>query len=247
MDRQAAHERLTLRLAGLLARRAPVLSEAHACPYLSGRSARQAFVLPRPLEPGLYHALMDLNLRRVGPVFYGTACDGCDECRMLRVPVAEFRPTRSQRRCLARNEDVEATRGAPVPNDEKLALYRRYLAARHDGQMDGSAAEFESFLCSSPLDTVEIVYRVGGRLLAVGIADREPLALSAVYCYFDPQQARRSPGVLNVLRLIEEARASGRAYLYLGFHVRGSRAMEYKASFRPCEIRQPDGRWARLD
>jgi len=245
MDPQAAHQRLTARLAELLAGRAPVLGDAHGCPYLPGRTARQAFVMPRPLEPGLYHALMDLNLRRVGPLFYGTACDGCSECRMLRVPVAEFRPTRSQRRCLTRNRDVEVALGAPEPSEEKLALYRRYLAARHDGQMDGSAGEFETFLYSSPLDSVELVYRVGGRLLAVGIADREPLALSAVYCYFDPDQEHRSPGVLNVLRLIREARAGGRSYLYLGFHVRGSRAMEYKAGYRPCEIRQPDGRWAR--
>ncbi|MGE0453937.1 MAG: arginyltransferase [Vicinamibacteria bacterium] len=245
MDPLAAHEGLIARLAELLARRAPVLSEAHACPYLAGRTARQAFVLPKPLEPGLYHALMDLNMRRVGPVFYGTACDGCDQCRMLRLPVAEFRPTRAQRRCLARNRDVAITLGMPEPSDEKLALYRRYLAARHDGQMDGSTAEFESFLYSSPLATLELVYRVGGRLLAVGIADREPLALSAVYCYFDPEQERRSPGVLNVLRMIEEARIGGQPFLYLGFHVRGSRAMEYKACYRPCEIRQPDGRWLR--
>jgi len=40
--------------------------------------------------------------------------------------------------------------------------------------------------------------------------DVEPLALSAVYCYYDPDEARRAPGKLNVLRLIEHAHESGR-------------------------------------
>jgi leucyl-tRNA---protein transferase len=201
-------------------------------------------VVPSPLVPGVYHALMDLNFRRLGPVFYRPACESCDECRAIRIPVREFRPSRAQRRCLRRNADLTVEVGPASPDEEKASLYRRYLEERHDGQMEGSPEELR-FLGLSPIETVELRYRLGDRLLAVGLADREPEALSAVYCYFDPRASGRSLGVFNVLRMVEECRLHGVPYLYLGLFVRGSAKMSYKAGFRPCEILSPDGSWRR--
>jgi arginine-tRNA-protein transferase len=240
-----SHEERTQLLARAIAAHSPLPGEGFRCPYLSGRQARHLTLLPEPLEPGVYHALMDLNFRRLGPVFYRPQCQGCDECRMIRVPVADFRPSRAQRRCHRRNADVSAQVGRPRASQEKHALYRRYLAGRHDGQMDGSPLEFRGFLYASEVETVEVVYRADGRLLGVALVDVEPLALSAVYCFFDPAQARRSPGVFNVLWLIEECRRRGVPYLYLGYYVRDSPKMSYKAAYRPCEILGGDGRWTR--
>ena len=45
--------------------------------------------MPSPFFPGVYHALMDLNFRRLGPVFYRTRCEGCDQCRMLRIRIGD--------------------------------------------------------------------------------------------------------------------------------------------------------------
>lgn len=224
----------------------PEPGAAFHCPYLPGREARQLTVLPRPLLPGSYHALMDLNFRRLGRVFYRPACDACAECRILRLPVGEQRLTRSQRRCQLRNRDVTVGLGRPQASEEKWALYRRYLEARHDGAMDGSWEEFSSFLYSSTIETREVTYRIGARLLAVCLVDCEPLAWSAVYCYFDPDEARRSPGVFNVLTLIEACRVRGVPWLYLGYYVPGSRAMRYKAGFAPSEVLHPSGRFERL-
>ena len=88
--------------------------------------------------------------------------------------------------------------GRPEPTDEKFDVYRRYLQQRHDGQMSGSREEFVDFLHDALPFTEEVVFRVGGRLLGAGIFDTTPEALSAVYFYFDPQLAARSPGVFNV-------------------------------------------------
>jgi leucyl-tRNA---protein transferase len=244
MDPKAVHAELTRRLRAALEKVGPAPQETFACPYLPGRSARRILVSV-PTVPGLYHAMMDVNFRRLGPIYYQPTCQGCSECRMLRVPTAEFRPSRAQRRCLARNRDVAVEIGEPEPTPEKHALYRRYLAARHDGQMDGSLEEFERFLYGSPLDSTEAVYRIGGRVAAVGIVDREPLAWSAVYCYFDPALPCRSLGVLNVLTLIEECRRNGVGHLYLGYYVRECGAMAYKAGYRPFELLGSDGRFRR--
>jgi len=243
---EAGQAGLTQFLARAIERRGLPLDGPFPCPYLPQRSARHLTVVPAPVFPGVYHALMDLNFRRLGAAFYRTGCEGCDQCRMLRVPVAEFRPSRAQRRCRARNTDVNAVLGSPSPAEEKLALYGRYLEARHDGQMDGSELELRALTAGSAVDTREIEYRVDGRLVAVGVADLEPKAMSAVYCYFDPAESRRSLGVFNVLWMIEECRRRGLPWLYLGYWVAGSPKMSYKAGYRPHEVLGPDGAWRRL-
>jgi len=243
---EATHAGLTQLLARALDRNHLPLDGPFPCPYLPGREARHLTVLPAPVFPGVYHALMDLNFRRLGPTFYRTGCECCAQCRMLRVPVAEFAPSRAQKRCRARNADVAVVVGPPAPGPEKADLYRRYLEARHDGQMDGSELELRALTAGSAVDTREIEYRVDGRLVAVGVADLEPHAMSAVYCYFEPAAARRSLGVFNVLWMIDECRRRGLPWLYLGYWVAGSPRMNYKANYRPCEALGADGRWARL-
>jgi arginyl-tRNA--protein-N-Asp/Glu arginylyltransferase len=222
---------------------APVPGAPFPCSYLPDRLARHQTLLATELPAGLYHALMDLNFRRLGDLVYRPVCDACTACRQIRVPVRDFRPSRAQRRCRARNADLVAATGVPVLTDEKADLYRRYLAARHDGQMDGSRDELERFLYGGSARTIETCYRLAGRLVAVGIADVEPQALSAVYCYFDPALPGRGLGVLNVLSLIDEARGRSVPWVYLGYFVAGSRTMAYKAGYRPCEALTPDGRW----
>ncbi len=215
----------------------------HRCPYLPGRQARNLTILPVPLLPGVYQALMALNFRRAGAAFYRPECEGCRECRATRVVVTAFRPSRAQRRCRASNRDVVVRIQEPVPTLEKHELYRRYLEARHDGQMDGSYREYLGFLYRSPITTLELQYRIGDKLLAVGIADLEPQAMSAVYCYFEPDQAGRSPGTLNVLTMIDECRRRGIEFLYLGYSVEACPQMRYKVRFRPCELLEADGEW----
>jgi arginine-tRNA-protein transferase len=238
-----SHAARTKELARILDREVLEPGEPFECPYLPDRQARHLTLVPRPLAPGLYHSFMDLNFRRMGPLFYRPQCDACRECRMLRVLVDPFQPSRSQRRCLARNVDLRVEAGPPQPTADKHDLYQRYLDGRHDGKMDGSAEEFHGFLYNSAIETLEVLYWRGDRLVGVGITDVEPEAMSAVYCYFDPQEADRSLGVFNVLWTIGECRRRGIQHLYLGYYVRDCRKMSYKADYRPCELLAADGRW----
>jgi leucyl-tRNA---protein transferase len=213
------------------------------CPYLPGRDSRLVALRPERLTPGLYRLFLDLNFRRLGPVVYRPACDGCRECRQLRVDVRRFRPSRAQRRCGKRNADVVAETGRPGATAEKHEVYRRYLEARHDGPMSGSWEEFRDFLHEAPPFAREVVFRAGERLLGAGIYDAGSEAFSAVYFYFDPDLSDRSPGTLNVLWLVGECQRLGVPWLYLGYHVAGSPSMAYKSGFRPHETLGDDGQW----
>jgi arginine-tRNA-protein transferase len=162
----------------------------------------------------------------------------------IRIPVARFAPRKSQRRCWRRNQDLVVTAAEPRATDEKFELYGRYLAQRHDGLMPDERASFEAFLYDSPVDTIEVCYRdTAERLLAVGICDVCAKSLSSVYLYFDPDESRRGLGTFAAMYEIELARQLGIPYYYMGYWIGGCRTMEYKASFRPCEVLHADGVW----
>lgn len=231
---------------------------AFPCPYLKGQEARFSGIdCDRPLPKGLYEALMQSNFRRNGTVIYRPVCAACDQCRMARIPVDGFAPNRSQRRCARTNADLVVTETRSGPSAEKHALYARYLKARHPAPprpaasavarpdedaggfkeaMDGSWDEFTTFLYSTCVETVDYEFRDGsGKLLGVSVVDVEPDSLSAVYCYFEPAEARRSLGVFNVMTLVDAARRRGLAHVYLGYWIRDARKMNYKSSFGGAE------------
>ena len=55
----------------------------------------------------------------------------------------------------------------------------------------------------------EMLYFDGDRPVAVALVDLLPRAVSAVYCYYEPELRARALGVYSVLRQIELARARG--------------------------------------
>ena len=224
-----------------------LLGTEHACSYLARRLARSVFVDPQlPLDAARYGTLLDLGFRRSGNYVYRPACSACQECRPVRVPVAEFTPDRSQRRCAKRNADLRLTLENGL-DGEHFALYRRYLQARHPGGgMDPDDRDaFHAFL-SSTWGSAEIIAArdARGRLLAGGVVDRVPQGLSAVYTWFDPAEAKRGLGTFMILAQVERARALRLPYLYLGYWVAGSRTMDYKRGFQPLEVLGANG-WER--
>lgn len=219
------------------------------CGYFPDRpSSTRAFAV-RQMPGELYHDFMDAGFRRSGQIIYQPVCRGCRLCVPLRVPVTGFQPSRSQRRVWRRNCDLQVEVGEPVPTEEKFELYRRYLAVRHtSGRMERTWSSFEEFLYSSPVETVECVYRdSSGRLIAAGICDVCSRSLSTVYLYFDPDDSRRSLGTWSALYEIELAQKLGIPYYYMGYWIAGCSAMEYKAEYRPCEYLDPDGVWRKKD
>ncbi len=217
----------------------------HDCPYLPDRKAQNAYILSTSLPPEEYQGLMDRGYRRSGLVVYRPICTGCRECVPIRIPVAEFTPSRSQRRILRRNSDVQVRLGAPTITEEKHRLFVAYLRDQHDGSMSEEMASFEEFLYFSPTDTLEMTYFIDDRLVAVGIVDVCPEALSSVYFFFDPDFGRRSLGIFGGLCEIEECRRRGLIYWYLGYYIRDCGRMNYKAQFRPFELLVSPGRWLR--
>jgi leucyl-tRNA---protein transferase len=226
-----------------------VVLPKHSCPYLAGRVAEDRAVWASSIPADIYQQFMDSGFRRSGRLVYQPTCRGCRECQSIRVPVAEFRPDKSQRRCRRSNGDLNVTHQSAVFTSEKYDLYSNYLREWHGKAEPDSAEALEAFLYDSPLEsTVEFEYRdASEKLIAVGISDVCPTSLSSVYFYFDPAQRKRGLGTFGALYEIAFAADHGLPYYYLGYWVKDCPAMTYKQSFRPNEILEPDGVWRRLN
>jgi arginine-tRNA-protein transferase len=223
------------------------------CGYLPDRLWSLEYEYATELTTGEYLGRMLAGWRRFGHTLFHPACPACTACRALRVPVATFRPDRSQRRARKANEGtVEQRIGAPAVSRARLALYDRYHA--HQAQAKGwpvhpakDAASYSDSFVQHPFAVEEWCFYLGRRLIGVGYVDVLPDpargGLSAIYFFYEPQERHRSPGVWNVLCLIDEAARRGLPYVYLGYYVQGCASMEYKARYLPNEIRGDDGQW----
>jgi arginine-tRNA-protein transferase len=222
----------------------PLGAHSHDCSYLPGRRATEEAWLVWQLSPAAYHELMDRGFRRSGNILYHTACEGCRKCVPIRVPVDDFKPSKSQRRVLNRNEDVDLYIHEPRLTREKHDVYRRYLQAQHAKSPQGEDIEsMKDFLYTSCVATVEICYRDRlGKLLGVSLCDVSRRSISSVYHFFDPDEGKRSMGVFSALKEIELCRDKKVPYYYLGYWIEGCTAMEYKNQYRPFEL-LIDGEW----
>ncbi|MBS0569225.1 MAG: arginyltransferase [Proteobacteria bacterium] len=221
----------------------------HPCGYFAERTAQNLVIDPAsPQLPQIYDSALARGYRRAGGHVYRPHCPGCRACIPARIPVAEFVPDRSQRRCLSRNRDLDLRVVRPGFNGECFDLYRRYLEARHkDGGMDDPATEdFERFLFTAWSPTRFLEFRLRERLLAVAVTDFTATSLSAVYTFFDPAEPARGLGTYAILRQLELARMHDLTQLYLGFWIARHPKMDYKARFHPLEVLEGES-WRRLN
>ncbi len=215
------------------------LTAEHKCGYLANRMASN--IVPDPdiaMSMTVYSQLLAQGYRRSGDFIYRPHCGSCQECRPCRIPVAQFSARRNQQRCLKLNQNLSLKLVKADYSDESFALYRSYLNARHEGgeMSNPEPADFKQFLYSEWSNTFFLEVRHDKRLLAVAVTDVTPSGLSAVYTYFDPNEAKRGLGNFCVLQQIQQAQRMQLEHLYMGYWINGCQKMKYKTNFQPIEI-----------
>jgi len=233
-------------------RRRPIfyLTAPARCPYLPERSERKVFThLPAQGAGELMEVLTVSGFRRSQNVAYRPACEGCQACISVRVPVAQFAPSARWRRVLRQNTDLERAACHADPTAEQWGLLSSYLRTRHaEGGMDTmDEDDYAAMLGDSVQRPVVFEYRLKtpdgspGRLVACALVDALQSGLSLIYSFFEPDEARRSLGSYMILDQIALARELELPHVYLGYWVRGSDKMDYKAAFTPLESLTPEG------
>lgn len=200
----------------------------------------------------LNDSLSKQGFRRSQNVLYRPSCADCAACLSARIRVADFQPSRSQRKTKSRNQGLRRDATSPWATEDQYALFRKYLDQRHaDGGMaDMDIFEFAAMIEETPVRSRLIEYSQSvdpeatreRALVAVCLTDVLEDGLSMVYSFYDPDLPRASLGTHIILDHIEIAREAGLPYVYLGYWVPGSVKMGYKAGFSALEIYK-GGRW----
>ncbi len=217
----------------------------YECSYLAHHQARSQVATPTHLiHADVYGELVASGFRRSGLYTYRPYCDGCKACIACRVDIERFKPKRYQQRAFKKHQDLEVKIGHLEFFQEHYDLYMSYQHDRHlHGGMDGDDQDqYKQFLLQSKVNSRLIEFRDGpdgekpGKLRIVSIIDVVQSGLSSVYTFFDTSHQSASYGTFAIMWQIEQTRKLQLPYLYLGYYIKESPKMSYKAQFEPLEV-----------
>ena len=232
------------------------LSGGSICSYFQDKISRtKAFIYPEKLNPLFVECLLREGFRRCGDLYYQTNCPSCNLCMSYRLPLERFSLTKSQKRVLQRNQDLTVTFSRPNITDEKKTMYLEYQYAQHFLKPSDNTKErffnpeqtlyimYEQMYRNTH-NSIEMELRLQHKLMGFIILDIAERSVSAVYSVYDPYEKRRSSGTAIILKSIEWAQKNNFQYYYLGYYIPGHKKMDYKARFKPAQIRdQKTGAW----
>jgi len=187
------------------------------------------------VKPSEMDVLWAGGWRHFGPYFfrYSLAPNNRRICRVtpLRIELAKFALSGSQKRVLARNRDLEVVIREAFIDSKKHELFGRHRK-RFKENVPNSIYDFMSKNPGSvPCPCEEICAFENGRLLAFSFLDIGTTATSAVYAAFEPEESKRSLGIFTMLCAIAHSQTLGRGYYYPGYAYQEPSMYDYKKRF----------------
>jgi arginyl-tRNA---protein transferase len=191
-------------------------------------------------------------------------CQTCCPQYTIRLKADQFQPSRSQRQVSKKINKILSTKSPETQSEftistevacfstERFLLFKKYQTSVHgDEPNDVTEKSFSRFLVETALvdggamcgpykcGTYHQLYRLDGRLVAVGVLDILPSGVSSVYLFYDPADKALSLGKYSALREIEFCRELGLDYYYMGFYIHTCAKMKYKGEYAPSELLCP--------
>ncbi len=213
----------------------------YECAYLPDKTVRMHYKHIERATQKYNTALIHRGWRRFGSYYFHPICNGCTECKSLRINVNEFKLSKSQKKSIKRNKNTEIIIQKPSLTQAHLDLYNKYHAFKH--QKDDwthrniSPREYkENFVEGAHEFGKEVLYMQDGEIIGVDLIDILDDGISSIYFYYNPDFPRLSLGIYSLLYQIELAKVLELEWIYLGYWVDGCKAFAYKSNFQPQEL-----------
>ncbi len=213
----------------------------YECAYLPNKLVRMHYKYVIKPNQTFATAVIQRGWRRFGRYYFHPVCQGCNECKSLRINVDDFTPSKSQKKAIKRNQATKVIIQTPTVTNHHLELYNKYhfFKQKKDGwrhkKINGKEY-FENFVDGASNFAREVLYFQDEKLIGVDLIDILDDGISSIYCYYDPDFSHLSIGTFSLLYQVALAKSMALSWIYLGYWVDGCKAFRYKTNFQPQEI-----------
>jgi arginine-tRNA-protein transferase len=163
----------------------------------------------------------------------------------LRIELKGFSLSKSQRRIVRKNHDLQIFIRPIKISDEKETLFERHKQRFKEGVPDSLEDFLSPDAANVPCEAKEICVYDNEKLLAASFFDVGERAISGVYAMFEPTENWRSLGIYTMLLEIEYACENHKNFYYQGYAYEGHSFYDYKKRFGNLEIYDWRGNWTR--
>jgi arginine-tRNA-protein transferase len=176
--------------------------------------------------------------RRFGKMYFRPLCEGCDECKSIKIDVKNFKFSKSQRRVLKKAKSIKIYIQRPSTSKEHLELfdkYHSYMKEKKGWEYSGVDAEnyYSSFVDAHHDFGYEILYYDENKLIGVDLIDILKDGISSIYFYYDPKYSGYSLGKFSLYNQIQYAKNANMSWIYLGYYVKDCSSLSYKSHYKP--------------
>ena len=202
------------------------------------------------ITPAQYDMLLADGWRHFGTHFFrynlGIYEEDIRRVLPLRIRLADFRFSKSQRRILKRNDDLGVQIQPINITDETHKLFEKHKSRFKSG-VPNSIYDFLSIdAANEPTDGLDVSVRRDDKLLATSFFNFGERSVSSIYCIFDPDEISRGLGIFTMLKEIEYAIENRKAFYYHGYAYEGESFYDYKKRFTALEYFDWKASWLPL-
>jgi arginine-tRNA-protein transferase len=163
----------------------------------------------------------------------------------LRIRLADYRPSRSQRKIWLKNAHLQTVIRPIVLDQAKHDLFVKHK----ERFVQNIPQDLYTFLSPTHPDTrpckaVAVEVYDGNRLVACSFLDLGQISVSSIYGMFDPDYEKLSLGIYTMLLEIDFAVRNGKAFYYHGYSYNQPSHYDYKKKFAGLQKYDWQGNWA---
>ncbi|HIP12004.1 MAG TPA: arginyltransferase [Arcobacter sp.] len=220
-----------------------ILEESKQCAYFDDKLADTRYKFMKNCDATTYHKMLERGWRRFGNVHFRPECVACDECKTIRIKVEDFKFSKSQKRIMSKNKDIQVYVQKPSLSMDHINLfnkYHKYMETKKGWKKNNIDVQDyqQSYVDGASTFGKEILYFLDDKLIGIALSDMTKDSLSCVYCFYDHEYENRSLGKFSILAQMSIAKQAKIPHLFLGYWIKDHYSMGYKEDYAPFEILQ---------
>jgi arginine-tRNA-protein transferase len=206
---------------------------------MSDISPIDEYFFAQQVTPEQMDALWAQGWRHFGVFFFRYSTlhksNGVHHVTPLRLPLARFALSTSQKRVLKKNQDLRVEIREAVIDEAKEALFDRHKTRFAENVPDSIYDFFTPQPACIPCHAKEICLFQNEDLIAATFLDLGAQATSSVYSIYEPTASKRSLGIHLILLSIAYSLQLGKRYYYPGYAYQEPSVYDYKKRLRGLE------------